>query len=100
MRVILFKGFVGYLVLTLLIYLSPVPYAYANPVLQNPAPNGGSNVASAGSATIKNKGSTETITQTSGKAVIDWSSFNIGGKEKTQFLDPTSSSLTVNRVHD
>src|ERR1700691_2569914 len=100
MKKILFKTFVGYLVVTLLVYLSPVPYAYANPVLQNPAPNGGSNIASAGSATVKTNGNTETITQTTGNAVIDWSTFNIGGKEKTQFVDPNSSSLTVNRVHD
>lgn len=100
MRTILFKSFVGYLVVTLVVYLSPVPYGYANPVLQNPAPNGGSNVASAGSATISNSGNSETINQKSQNAVIDWSSFNIGGKETTKFVDPTSSSLTVNRVHD
>jgi filamentous hemagglutinin family protein len=100
MKQFLFKSFVSYLLLTLLIYLSPVPYGYANPVLQNLGANGGSNVASGGSATIKSNGTTETITQTTGSAVIDWSSFNIGGKEKTQFVDPNSSSLTVNRVHD
>jgi filamentous hemagglutinin family protein len=99
-RAVVFRGFVGYLVITLVVYLSPVPFAYANPVLQNPAPNGGSNIASAGSATVNTSGNTETITQTTGNAVIDWSSFNIGGKEKTQFVDPNSSSLTVNRVHD
>src|SRR5277367_3215910 len=63
------KGFVGLLIVTLLFYLSPVPYAYANPV--------GGNV-SAGSATISSSGNTETINQTSNRAVIDWSKFNIG----------------------
>src|ERR1700690_3640445 len=99
MKVILFKSFVGYLVITLVVFLSPVPFAYANPVLQNPAPNGVGNIASAGSATVKTSGNTETITQTTGNAVIDWGSFNIGGSEKTRFVDPSSSSLTVNRVH-
>ena len=88
MRTILFKSFVSYLVATLLVYLSPVPYAYANPVLQKPVPNGVSNVASAGSATIKSSGTTETITQTSDRAVIDWSSFNIGSGETTRFVQP------------
>jgi len=100
MRTILFKSFVGYLVVSLVVYLSPVPFAYANPVLQNPAPSGGSNVASAGSATIRSSSNVETINQKSQNAVIDWSSFNIGGKETTKFIDPNSSSLTVNRVHD
>ncbi len=86
-----FKGFVCYLIGTLLAYLSPIPFAYANPV--------GGNV-SAGSATISTSGATETITQKSQNAVIDWSGFNIGGKETTRFVDPNSSSLTVNRVHD
>jgi filamentous hemagglutinin family protein len=97
---ILFRGFVGLLIASLVIYLSPIPYAYANPVLQNPAPNAGSNIASAGNATVRTNGNVETITQTTGNAVIDWSSFNIGGKETTKFVDPNSSSLTVNRVHD
>jgi filamentous hemagglutinin family protein len=99
MKAILFKSFVGYLVITLLVYLSPVPFAYANPVLQNLVPNGGSNVASAGSATVKTSGNTETITQTTGNAVIDWSSFNIGVNGTTRFVDPNSSSWTVNRIH-
>jgi filamentous hemagglutinin family protein len=97
---ILNKGFVGILIVTLVFYLSPAPFAYANPVLQNQPANGGSNVASAGSATVKTTGNTETITQTTGNAVIDWSSFNIGGNQKTKIVDPSSSSLTVNRVHD
>src|ERR1700678_2452434 len=97
-RAVVFRGFVGHLVISLVVYLSPVPFAYANPVLQNPAPNGGSNIASACSATVKTSGNNKTITQTTGNAVIDWSSFNIGGKEKPQFVDPNSSSLTVNRV--
>jgi len=55
-----FKGFVSCLIGTLLAYLSPIPYAYANPV--------GGNV-SAGSATISTSGNTETITQKSQNAV-------------------------------
>ncbi len=91
MTSILFKSFVGFLIVTLVFYLSPVPLAYANPV-------GGS--VSSGVATITNSGNTETIRQTTGKAVIDWNIFNINSGETTNFVQPNSSSLTVNRVHD
>src|ERR1700749_1566733 len=54
--------------------------AYANPV--------GGNV-SAGSATITQSGNTLQINQSSNKAVIDWSSFNIAPGEITQFNQPS-----------
>ena len=63
-------------------------------VLANPT--GGAVVG--GTATIKSSGSTLTIDQTTGKAVIDWSTFNISSGETTQFLQPSSSSVTLNRV--
>jgi filamentous hemagglutinin family protein len=88
---ILNKGFVGFLIVTLVFYLSPAPYAYANPV--------GGDVSS-GQATITTSGKTETIDQTTSKAVIDWTGFNINSGETTKFVQPNSSSLTVNRVHD
>jgi|GEM_PF-2281578 len=63
--------------------------AQANPV--------GGTVAQ-GSATIGQSGNTTTITQTTNKAVINWQSFSIGSNELTQFLQPSSSSVTLNRV--
>jgi hypothetical protein len=42
-KAVVFRGFVGYLVISLVVYLSPVPFAYANPVLQNSPASGGSN---------------------------------------------------------
>jgi len=63
-------------------------------VLANPT--GGAVVG--GSATIKSSGSTLTVDQTTSKAVIDWSTFNISPGETTQFLQPSSSSVTLNRV--
>jgi len=86
---ILHKGFVGFLIVTLVFYLSPAPYA--NPV--------GGDVSS-GNATITTSGKTETIDQTTSKAVIDWTGFNINSGQTTNFVQPNSSSLTVNRVHD
>ena len=53
---------------------------------------------SAGSASIANSGSTTTITQSTDKAVIDWRGFDVGASETTRFVQPATSSLTVNRV--
>jgi filamentous hemagglutinin family protein len=62
------------------------------------APAGGT--VSAGQATIAQSGSATTISQSSGRAVIDWSSFNIGTGESVNFIQPSSSSVALNRIHD
>src|SRR3990167_7321568 len=61
-------------------------------------PEGGQVVG--GSATIVVEGSTTTINQSSDKAIIDWRTFNIQQGEKTQFNQPSSSSMILNRVID
>lgn len=38
------------------------------------------------------------INQSTDRVVIDWQSFNIGEKAKTEFFQPSSSALAVNRV--
>ena len=53
-----------------------------------------------GTANITSNGKHLDITQSSEKAVIDWRSFNIEQDEITTFHQPSSSSLTVNRVND
>lgn len=63
--------------------------AYGNPV------NG--QVVS-GSATIRNSRNTTTITQITNKAIINWQDFSIGAGQTTQFVQPSSSSMTLNRV--
>ncbi len=55
-------------------------------------------VVSAGAANISSAGTTLTVNQSSDKAVIDWRTFNIAPNELTQFIQPNSSSLTLNRV--
>ena len=65
-------------------------FACANPV-------GG--VVSAGSATITQSGNTLDINQTSNKAVINWRGFNIAPGETTQFNQPSSGALALNRVN-
>jgi filamentous hemagglutinin family protein len=59
-------------------------------------PQGG--VVAGGSATISSSGNTETIHQTSNRAIINWSSFDIGSGETTQFQQPGSGSIALNRI--
>jgi filamentous hemagglutinin family protein len=60
-------------------------------------PTGGA-VAS-GSASIAGEGSSAvTITQKSNTAIINWQSFSIGAGELTKFVQPDSTSATLNRV--
>jgi filamentous hemagglutinin family protein len=64
-------------------------------VLANPQ---GGNVV-AGSATISQESATKlNITQTTDKAIINWQKFDIEANEHTQFIQPSSSSITLNRV--
>lgn len=78
-------------VATFTFLLSPVDSVHA-------APQGG--VVSAGSAEISSAGSKTDIHQSSQKAVIDWKSFNLNSSEHTEFHQPSSSSITLNRIHD
>ncbi len=41
-----------------------------------------------------------TINQSSQRAVIDWSSFNVGSDESVRFNQPSASSIALNRIHD
>lgn len=38
------------------------------------------------------------VTQTSNRAVIEWNSFNIGNTAKVEFMQPSASSVAVNRI--
>jgi trimeric autotransporter adhesin len=51
-----------------------------------------------GSASINASGNLTQITQSSGRAIIDWRSFSISPTETVNFLQPGSSSVTLNRV--
>ena len=64
--------------------------AYANPQ---------DGVVTSGSANISSSGTTLNIHQSTERAVIDWRSFDIGASETTRFYQPTSSSVTLNRVN-
>lgn len=38
------------------------------------------------------------IKQSSRQGIINWSSYNLSSKDKVQYIQPTSSSITLNRV--
>ncbi|MDH5749542.1 MAG: filamentous hemagglutinin N-terminal domain-containing protein, partial [Rhodospirillales bacterium] len=75
--------------------LAAVAWAMSGPVaLGNPKDP---NVASGG-VTFSETENRLDIYQSTAKAIIDWRSFSIGAGEITQFHQPSSSSLTLNRV--
>src|SRR5215213_6809566 len=52
-----------------------------------------------GAATVQGQGTSSVIVnQTSNAAIINWNTFNIGTSERTQFVQPSSSSFILNRV--
>lgn len=53
-----------------------------------------------GSAAITNSLNKTDIHQSTNKAIINWKSFNIDSSEHTQFHQPSSSSITLNRIQD
>jgi filamentous hemagglutinin family protein len=59
-------------------------------------PSGG--VVSAGSATITQSAAQTTIKQTSDKAVVNWNNFSIGSGSSVRFVQPSASSIALNRV--
>jgi len=66
------------------------PQALANPL-------GGQVVG--GSGNIQGQGSSNvTVNQTSDRAIFNWNTFNIGAGERTQFIQPNSGSIALNRV--
>ena len=52
-----------------------------------------------GSATVQGQGTAAvTVTQSSDKAIINWNTFNIANGETTRFIQPSASSVALNRV--
>ena len=67
-------------------------YAHAADIL----PTGGNVVA--GSGSINQSDGQMTINQTSNKLAIDWQSFSIGQGNSVTFVQPSASSVALNRV--
>ena len=64
--------------------------------LLNAAPTTGT--VTTGNATISQTSNITTITQTTNKASINWQSFSVAPTETVNFVQPSSSSVTLNRV--
>lgn len=82
------RGAIYRVFIIMMLVLLPA-FSWANPV--------GGEVA-AGNATINQTPGNTQINQTSDRAVINWQGFSIGAGEKTQFTQPGSGSITLNRV--
>src|SRR5690606_16268238 len=52
----------------------------------------------AGKASIDRQERTLTVTQQSGRAVLEWRSFDIGPDAAVRFIQPSSSSVALNRI--
>ena len=70
--------------------------AYADPAA-NARPQGGTVVA--GSAAIVNSATITAINQSSQRAAINWTGFDVGSQQVVQFNQPNASSMTLNRVN-
>jgi len=55
---------------------------------------------SAGTATVSQSGAALTVKQTSANAALNWQTFNVGSQASVNFEQPTSQSVTLNRVLD
>ncbi len=68
------------------------------PVLSFALPQGGQ--VAAGQAQIVSGATETTIAQGTSRAIIDWSSFDIGSGEAVQFAQPGPGAIALNRIHD
>ncbi|MCX8501386.1 MAG: filamentous hemagglutinin N-terminal domain-containing protein, partial [Alphaproteobacteria bacterium] len=57
-----------------------------------------SGVVASGGATISTSGAITTINQSTDRAVIDWTSFNLSQEETARFIVPSESGATLNRI--
>src|SRR6218665_1557444 len=61
-------------------------------------PTGGQ--VTAGSGTVSQSGNTTTVTQSSQNLSLNWQSFNTSSQEVVNFVQPSASSIAVNRISD
>ena len=51
-----------------------------------------------GNASLNASGNSLQVNQSTTRAAIEWNSFNVGSDARVQFNQPSSSSVTLNRV--
>lgn len=71
---------------------------FSFPLTAVAGPEGGA--VTSGNAAISSSGKTTTINQTSNRAIIRWDKFDLDASEKVRFNQPSTSSITVNRIRD
>jgi len=84
-------GFVG----ALAVGFALVGLAWAGPVV-TALPTGGQ--VAQGTASISQSGAVMSITQSTAKAVVNWSSFDIGSQAKVNITQPGADAVMLNRV--
>ncbi len=57
-------------------------------------------IVTSGTASIDVSGNTTTIQQASDRAIIRWDNFDVNAAEHVRYQQPSSSSITVNRITD
>ena len=82
---------------TFAIHAAPLSAQLA-PASANQLPTGAQ--VSAGSATVSQSGSVLTLKQTTPKAAVNWQTFNVGAQAQVDIVQPSSSSVLLNRVLD
>jgi filamentous hemagglutinin family protein len=73
-----------------------LPRAFADTASAQAVPTNGT--VTAGAATITTGTNSVSVNQTSQRAIIDWTTFNIGNGASVQFVQPGATSIAVNRV--
>jgi len=71
-------------------------FVLAQPPASDQLPTGGT--LTGGQATIAQSAGTMEINQSSNRAAIDWQSFNVGSSAQVNFVQPSASSVILNRV--
>lgn len=77
---------------------NPIESNHTIPDLTSPALHPGVDVGSA-SAIYSSDGHKLTIDQTTNNVILDWNSFNIAAGNTVQFVQPGSSSVALNDIH-
>jgi len=53
-----------------------------------------------GAASLSQSGNALTVSQTTSRAILNWSSFNIGADGQVRFIQPDGNSVALNRIFD
>lgn len=70
----------------------------APPLAAGALPAPAANFVSRGAASLSQAGHTLTVNQSTNKAVLNWTSFNIAADSAVRFAQPTTASATLNRI--